>query len=188
DGEEAVLFNVFDAPTPVDACLVEQYALYIEPAWTPAKSDAWYACAAKNAGTLGTWGMQARRRSDGASITGSLQTYVWGWSDQLLPSGEVAYLVETLPTLVRFDRADVPDTALTVMTLVNGLWQSIGVLPVAGPPKIVLEAARGANGVGSSTGLAELSLRDADDDGIAELELTGGQWIEYDGSAFAVQP
>ena len=91
-----------------------------------------------------------------------------------------------LPDLVRFDRADVTETPLAVMTLVDGLWNQVGVLPVPGPPKIVSEPARGPNGVGSATGLAELSLRDDDNDGLAELEMASGEWVEHDGSELTV--
>ena len=43
-------------------------------------------------------------------------------------------------------------------------------------------------GIGSATGLAELSLRDNDNDGLAELEMASGEWVEFDGTGFTVVP
>jgi hypothetical protein len=55
--------------------------------------------------------MQARRVSDGTSITGGQRVYVWGRTDRLLPSGEIVYLTERLPERTRFDLADVAPIA-----------------------------------------------------------------------------
>jgi hypothetical protein len=186
DGAPALVVNVFDADEPVDRCLVEQYALYLDPPWTQEKADAWYACAATNDATLGRWGMQARHRATGASITGSTDSYVWGWSNGLLGTGELTYLVETFAGPVRFDRMDVPPSPLSVRALVNGLWADRGTLPLPGPPKLVPVPAAGARGVGSFTAFVELSHRDADADGILEIELASGEWVEWDGVRFAV--
>ena len=114
---EVVLINSFTHDAPIDSCIDEQYPLYLEPTWTQEKQDVWYGCVEANLASPGVWGMQARREDTGASVTGSGQTYVWGWSDAILPGGEIAYLVESLPAQVRFDLADVPASQLQVLAL-----------------------------------------------------------------------
>jgi hypothetical protein len=185
DGVEAVIFDYFVADAPVDSCLDEQYQLYLPPAWTEEKARIWYECFGSNVGSIGIWGMQARRVSDGASITGSQRTYVWGRSDRLLPGGEIVYLVETLPERTRFDLADVVPTPLAVNALVAGLWTGRGTFPIAARPVIAHVPAEGATGVGSNTALAELDLADRDGDGLAEVHLEGDVWVGWDAAATA---
>lgn len=186
-GEEAVMFDYFVASGPVDTCLDEQYALYLPPTWTPEKVAAWNACIAQIVGQTGTWGMQVRRLSDGASLTGSLNTYVWGATERLLPSGELVYVVESMPSGARFDVADVPASALHVWALVDGLWSPRGDLPIAGRPRILSVPAEGDVGVGSFSMPTALDLTDTDGDGLAELALTSGERVAWDGTAFVVR-
>ncbi|MBX7193925.1 MAG: hypothetical protein K1X94_17865 [Sandaracinaceae bacterium] len=186
-GEDAVMFDYFVASGPVDTCLDEQYALYLPPTWTPEKVAAWNACISQIVGQTGTWGMQVRRLSDGASVTGSLNTYVWGATDRLLPSGELVYVVESMPSGARFDVADVAPSALHVWALVDGLWSARGDLPIAGRPRVVSVAAEGDVGVGSFSMPTALELTDVDGDGLAELGLAGGERVGWDGRAFVVR-
>lgn len=188
---EAVMVNVFDQTAPIDMCVDEQYQLYIPPTWTPEKADAWYDCAAVNVASPGRWGMQVRRVSDGASVTGSQDTYVWGWSDAVHPGGERVYLVEVLPSSVRFDLVDAPATAMMVWALPgDGLWSPRGQLPVAGRPMIASVPAEGSRGVGSYTALAELVLEDRDGDGLQDVQLADGSWAGWaeDAGAYAAKP
>lgn len=186
-GQDAVMFDYFVASGPVDSCLDEQYALYLPPTWTPEKVTAWNACISQIVGQTGTWGMQVRRLSDGASVTGSLNTYVWGASDRLLPSGELVYVVESMPSGARFDVADVPASAMHVWALVDGLWSPRGDLPIAGRPRILSVPAEGDVGVGSFSMPTALDLSDLDDDGLVELALTSGERLEWNGTAFVVR-
>lgn len=187
DGSEALIVSYFAQNSPVDDCVWEQYQLYLEPTWTDEKADAWYGCFGQNVGAMGKWGMQVYRRSDGLPLTGSLETYVWGWSDALLPSGERVYLVEYLAGEGRFDLTDRAATAMNVWALVDGLWTARGVFPVAGRPALGWESARGATGVGSYTALAQLVTSDADGDGLVDVQLEDGTLVGWDGSAFAVR-
>jgi hypothetical protein len=187
DGVDAAIFDYFDAEAPYDTCLVQQYDLYLPPAWTDEKARVWYECFNRNVASMGRWGMQARRVGDGASVTGSQDTYVWGRSDRLLPGGEILYLVEVLPSRVRFDLADVPPSALRVYALVAGLWTERGVFPVAGRPALRSVMPEGAIGVGSFTGLAELDALDLDGDGLDEIALTDGTRIGASGTTFVVK-
>jgi len=188
DGNDAVIFDYFAADAPVDTCLDEQYRLYLGP-YDMVEWDTWYACFAANVAQTGIWGMQARRVSDGGSITGSQQTYVWARSDRLLATGEIVYLVESLPARTRFDLADVAPTALNVYALVAGLWVGRGVFPVAGRPRIASVPAEGATGVGSYSGLAVPTTADRDRDGLDDVELDDGTWVGWDvaTSAFVVK-
>jgi hypothetical protein len=88
------------------------------------KQDVWYACANGHLAARGRWGMKVLRESDGAGLTGSQDTYVWGWSSALKCGGEVLYLVEFLPNPVRFDIRDslgvrLPPPQLVVYALVG---------------------------------------------------------------------
>lgn len=189
DGQAAIVVNYFAMQAPVDLCLDEQFQLYIPPTWTQEKADAWYGCFAKNRKAPGVWGMQAVREVDGAGITGSQGTYVWGWSTTLRTGGEPLYLVESLPGTTLWDLSDRAPSPLQVLALVDGLWAPRGVFPVAGRPKIALVAAEGARGVGSYTSFAELTAEDRDGDGLDEVALAGGAWIGWDAQAqaFAVK-
>jgi len=189
DGEEVIVFNYFVQDAPFDRCLEEQYALYLPPTWTPEKTEAWYGCFEQNVQSMGVWGMQVLRESDGVGRTGSLNTYVWGRSDELLPSGEMVYLVEILPGSGRFDLADRTPSALAVYALVDGLWSSRGNFPLAGRPKIRFEMPAGSRGVGSFTYYAELTLDDVDHDDLADVQLESGDWVGYDSSSgtFAIK-
>lgn len=191
DGAEAVIFDYFEADAPADTCLHEQYQLYLPPAWTEEKARIWNECFARNVGSIGVWGMQARRVTDGSSITGSQRTYVWGRTDRLLPSREIVYLVESLPERTRFDLADVAPTPLQVYALVGGLWTPRGTMPVAGRPVLAQIPAEGPTGVGSFTALAELDLADRDGDGLAEVRIagpTGDAWIGWEEGTAAFVP
>jgi hypothetical protein len=188
---ESVMVNVFTQTAPIDMCVDEQYQLYIPPTWTQEKADAWYDCVAVNVASPGRWGMQVRRLTDGASVTGSQDTYVWGWSDAVHPGGERVYLVEVLPSSVRFDLVDAPVTAIMVWALPgDGLWSPRGQLPVAGRPMIASVPAEDHRGVGSYTGLAELVLEDRDGDGLEDVQLADGSWAGWsdDAGAYVVKP
>ncbi len=180
DGEDTLLLNVFSMQAPVDYCLDEQFALYQPPTWTDDKADAWYGCFGQNVAASGTWGMQVRRQSDGTSVTGCGETYVWGWSDRLHPDGEALYLVEPLPGVGAFDLSDRESTALDVRALVDGLWVSRGLAPAVGRPRIVQTSVGGPVGLGSFSFVAGLSLDDRDDDGLDDVELEDGTWFGWD--------
>lgn len=196
DGEDALLVNYFttDWTHPDNAplsgrCKNEQYQLYMEPTWTKAKRDVWDACALRHAATKGHWGVKVLRESDGVALTASADTYVWGWSRSLHPSGETLYLVELMPNPVRFDvKADnggarIAPSALRVRALVNGLWADRGALPVAGRPVLVDLQKTGALGTGDFFGVKALSLADLDGDHLKEVAIAAASdsvvWIGW---------
>jgi len=183
DGQEVVLVNYFAMDAPVDLCLDEQFALYQPPTWTDEKADAWYGCFAQNKKAPGVWGMQVVDERTGQGLTGSQQTYVWGWSDQLVP-GELVYLVEYLPPTTLWDLSDVAPGPMQVLQLVDGLWQGRSAFPVAGRPKLRQVTPTGARGVGSYTTLAELTLHPGDPPGV---ELEDGTVVAHDGGAWVVR-
>jgi hypothetical protein len=209
DGEDVLLVNYFtsDWTHPDNAplagkCKNEQYQLYMEPTWTKTKRDVWDACALRHAATKGRWSMKVLRESDGALLTGSADTYVWGWSSSLKPDGEILYLVEILPNPVRFDIKDdrgdrLAPPELHVWSLVNGLWADRGTLPIAGRPVLVDLRKTGALGTGDFFGVKALSLTDLDGDGLEEIAIgtpsdavvwigwssSSGSWITKTGVA-----
>lgn len=176
DGAEVLLVNYFAMDAPIDLCLHEQFDLYQPPTWTDAKADAWYSCFAKNRTAPGVWGMQVVDERTGAGLTGSQGTYVWGWTDELLP-GERTYLVEYLAGPGAFDLSDRPLTPLRVHTLSQGLWQPRGEFPLAGRPKLRMQDPQGPRGVGSYTAYAELTLHPGEPPG---LELDDGSIVAHD--------
>ncbi|MBK9758083.1 MAG: hypothetical protein IPO88_32130 [Nannocystis sp.] len=176
DGAEVLLINYFAMAAPIDLCLVEQFALYQPPTWTDEKADAWYSCFAKNRTAPGVWGMQVVDERTGLGLTGSQGTYVWGWSDLLLP-GERVYLVEYLAGPGAFDLSDRPLTPLKVHALSQGLWQARGEFPIAGRPKLQMVDPAGPRGVGSYTLYSELTLHPGDPAGV---ELADGSIVAHD--------
>lgn len=179
NGEDVVVFNVFSMDAPIDRCLDEQFALYQDPPWTQEKAQAWYACFGQNRQAPGVWGMQVLRERDGAVLTGSPETYVWGRVDTLLPGGEVLYLVEHLPGAGAFDLSDRQASPLQVRALVDGQWSDRGTFPVPGRPRIVPTGPGGPRGLGSYSHFAELDVRDRDGDGLGEVRLANGTWIGW---------
>lgn len=179
DGEPVVMVNYFDQDAPYDVCLEEQWDLYQDPAWTDEKAETWYACFAENVASMGVWGMKVFREVDGTVLTGGQHHYVWGWTDRLLPSGEVIYLVELLPDSGRFDLDDRSATALEVYALIDGLWSSRGRFPVEGRPSLKSLSPTDDLGVGSFTTVSELTLADSDSDGLVEVQLVDGSWVAW---------
>jgi hypothetical protein len=195
DGEDVLLVNYFstDWTQPDNAplaskCKNEQYQLYMEPTWTQAKRDVWEACALRHAATKGHWSMKVLRESDGTVLTGSADTYVWGWSSSLVSSREILYLVDILPDPVRFDIKDdagvrIAPSELHVSALVDGRWADRGALPVAGRPVLVDVPKTGALGTGDFYGVKALSLADLDHDGLEEVAIStasgGVVWIGW---------
>lgn len=180
DGVDSVVVNYFRQEAPVDLCLALQFDLYVEPTWTAAKSMAWYSCFARNVRARGVWGMMALRESDGQSVTGGLNVYVWGRSDRLTASRETLYLVEQLPGAGYFDLSDRAASPLVAYALVGGLFQNRGVFPAAGRPAIRQVSPSGSVGVGSYTYVAELDEQDVDGDGAMEVRMRDGRWVGWD--------
>jgi hypothetical protein len=123
------------------------------------------------------WGMSVKRLSDGAQLTGSLDTYVWGWSTALRPGGEPIYLVEPTPNPVRFDLKTseggprLPAPQLLMRALVGGLWQDRGTFPIAARPAANWLPKIGGLGTGDYTGVRTLLLADRDGDGLSEVDM-----------------
>ena len=180
DGEAVVVIDYFDMDAPISYCLDEQFALYQDPAWTDEKAEAWYECFGANVAAPGRWGMQVVRESDGVGLTGAQELYVWGWTDTVLPGGEVVYLVEQLPGVGAFDLSDREPSELQLWALVDGLFQPRASAPVAGRPKIFTAPPRPELGQGAFSYTAELTLADRDRDGLDEIQLDDDQWIGWD--------
>jgi hypothetical protein len=180
DRENVVIFNVFRQAAPLRDCLKEQYQLYLEPRWTTEKQHNWHACIAGNLKSPGTWNTQVLRERDGTPLAANPNAYVWGASKDLLPSGEVAYLVEPLPEQpASFDLSAHPPGPMLVRALSKGMWSERGGLPVAGRPKIRAVPGSGSRGHGSYTYFAELALEDIDGDGLKDIQMADGAWVGY---------
>jgi len=180
DGEAVVVIDYFDMEAPIDYCLDEQFALYQDPAWTDEKAAAWYDCFEANVTAPGRWGMQVLRESDGAGLTGAQELYVWGWTDTVLPGGEIIYLVEQLPGVGAFDLSDREPSELQLWALVGGLFEPRASAPIAGRPRVIAAPPRPDLGQGAFSYAAELTLADRDRDGLDEIQLDDDQWIGWD--------
>jgi len=183
DRQNVVIVNYFREDSPVKTCLKEQYQLYLEPRWTPEKQQAWHACIAGNLQAPGMWNMRVLRERDGMPLADSSNVYVWGASRELVPSGEMVYLVESLPgKSVPFDLRELPPGSMLVRALSNGAWSERGAIPIAGRPRIRAVQGSGSRGYGSYTYFAELTLEDIDGDGLKDLQLADGMWVGYSSS------
>ena len=111
----------FNQAAPVDTCQALQYAATAAGAGN-AEFTAFYNCFQKNAGLGGSLSAQGQwttvflRQDTGAAITGGVG-YVWGYSSRLLPSGQVAYLVEFPQAGARFNLSQEPPRQLAVNTV-----------------------------------------------------------------------
>jgi hypothetical protein len=132
--------------------------------------------------------MKVIREADGAGLTGSLDTYVWGWSAALRAGNEIIYLLEWLPNPVRFDVTDdtgnrLAPSQLRAWALVNGLWSDRGTFPIAGRPELVDVPKTGSLGTGDFYPVKSLRLEDRDADGLQEvaIELASGDvvWVGW---------
>ena len=184
DGHAVILVDVFHAAADADRCLPEQYALYLPPTtnWGDAKYAAWLACAERSRETTGDWTAEALDVRTGELVGSVPRSYVWGWSDRVLPGGTPVYAVEALPDRAGFDldRRTEP-RALHLAAFDRGHWTDVAAFPAgAARPLVRAVQAHGAIGTGAFTALAELSLADRDGDGLAEIELADHTWIGFD--------
>ncbi|MBX4204695.1 MAG: dockerin type I repeat-containing protein [Candidatus Doudnabacteria bacterium] len=177
---DAIIFNYFIQEQPVSNCVYEQYQLTVAPVWTTAKDTAWNNCIAQNLKSKGNWAMAAYRQSDGVGLTASGNNYIWGMSDKLIPSGQMIYLTEILPTSVTFDLSDRPLPKLEARTIdANGFYGYTGTFPVSARPKIQVTIPEKNRGMGAGSYFAELTTQDLDFDGLLEVQLENGQWVGY---------
>jgi hypothetical protein len=131
--------------------------------------------------------MKVIREADGAGLTGSLDTYVWGWSAALREGNEIIYLLEWLPNPVRFDIADdsgnrLAPSQLRAWALVNGLWSDRGTFPIAGRPVLVDVPKTGSLGTGDFYPVKSLWLEDADADDFQDVAIataSGVVWVGW---------
>lgn len=180
DREHVIIFNYFREEAPQQTCIKEQYQLYLDPAWTLDKQQIWHTCIAMNRTAPGMWNMQVLRERDGIPLAESRNVYIWGASRELLPNGEMVYLVESLPQrTVPFDLGEHAPSPLLIRALNNGQWSERGTLPVARRPNIQLVGGSGSRGCGSYNCFAELVLKDIDGDGIKDIQMADGTWIGY---------
>src|SRR5262249_14962040 len=91
DSEPVIVFDLFKQLQGVSTCAAEQQA----------GGDTWVNCLNSNRASRGSWGVQVLRERDGALLSSVDQTFIWGRSDKILPSGDVVYLSEILPSDVR---------------------------------------------------------------------------------------
>jgi len=180
DGERVIIFNYFRQEAPLRTCLKEQYDLYLAPAWTANKQEAWHSCSAANLASPGLWNMRVLRERDGSLLAENLNVYIWGASTDLLPSSEMVYLVELLPPqAIPFDLSPHAPGPLHVRALNNGQWSERGMFPIAGRPSLRFDGGGGPRGCGSYDCFAELILEDIDGDGLKDIQMADGSWIGY---------
>lgn len=188
DGNDIIIYNYFTQPHTTQ-CQYEQGQLYATN-WSAAAYSVWSSCIVTEAAiNAGRWGMRVRDQRTGGVLTGSLDTYVWGQSNRLVPSGETVYLVEPLTAGgTHFDFSSESHHALEIRALVGGRWATRGILPSATRP--ALTWATPAN-VGLSVAAdMELTLQDRDGDGLLDVQLTDGTWAGYSTAAgmFVTKP
>jgi hypothetical protein len=216
DGTEVLAFNYFTQTSPPNwgsysnSCVNEQceynqhQSLFNQPCqqnsdcgtpgWTCASGVCaptdWENCLLLDLTTSGRWGFSVRRQTDGVTLTGSLDTYVWGRSNQIMPNREWVYFPQWLSSPVLFnDPATAPLRKLGAYALVNGLWTLRGMLPVCGRPWLTLSP-HGTSGrsavIGDAGDIADLTLQDVDLDGNMDLEMQidnadppNCEWVGY---------
>lgn len=171
---EVDIVNYFKQSAPVDTCIPEQRLYY------KGNQDPWQACILKNLKSKGVWGMRVIRESNGATLTGSLNSYIWGKADNFYSTAEPVYLVEILPDSEMFDLSDQPPPKLQARTIgANGLWNVLGTFPITGRPLIKKVPPSSSRGLGIGYYYAELTTSDRDEDGFMDVQLTDGSWVGY---------
>ena len=174
------LHNEFHVTSTYDKCVAEQHAALAAPNDATLASAA-QACIRDHAlAATGSWHAVLTHAESGLPLSTRLFSSVWGASDKLLPSGEVAFLVEAMPQQLRFDRQGYASGNLRVMVAdANHQLQEVATLPIAGRPKTRIAPAREGGRGSSQAGFVELLTSDVDANGLVEIELEGGQRLEY---------
>jgi hypothetical protein len=151
DGKDVVIFNQFDADPYAYKCSDEQYAVYTSN-WDPNVYNRFVLCLGRvRDAARGRWRMITKNMATGAGLTGSMNTYVWGMSTDLVPSPEPVYFVELLPTNQKVAFWHTLDGSfakqpLYAFSLVKALWTSRGKVQLSTDPTRVFRPVQRANG------------------------------------------
>jgi hypothetical protein len=203
DQHDAVGVDIFEAANPKVACQAEQSQLYTDgwsagfarppkvadadaKPWSPVKSRAWNECLRETVHALGRWSFETYDETTGKPLRTLRDSYVWGWSDKVLPMG-TAFIVEPLPPRSLFDftwdfdrNAPKSSSGMLVQTLGRGGWTTLFHTPAGVRPAIQHVQPRGARGSGDYTFFTELVTKDIDHDGLLEIQFRDGSWFGYD--------
>jgi len=169
EGTDVVVFNYFNAqPDPNDAipdsCDAELANYDNDP-------QAWTDCADEQFAQPGEWGFQALNLDTGISVTGGTGIYIWGMSDQLLPSNEMAYIVEHVPAGSPFNFLVDTSNPIHVYTHENGGFVSQGTIPNNWRPLLKDQKHTDTLSSGNQSVTYDLILEDRNNDGNMDIQM-----------------
>jgi hypothetical protein len=184
--KRAVAFSVFrlDALANQRTCETEQRAYFRSR--TDAADTVFRACVIGTSSSAGRWAVQVLDETTGASFLAVADTYLWGFSTEILPGGQTVFLVERFERSIPFNRSGVPDPQIRVLQLnsqPNWKVTDIGLLPAAGAP-VVRERGYGSTpppfAHHKSGNLSRLSTRpNALAKGLVDFQMATGAWVGY---------
>lgn len=186
EGRAAVAFSVFrvSSPDTQRTCEAEQRADY--KARSAASNEAFLACVISTSGTVGRWTLQVLDERTGASAVAAADTYLWGFSNEILPGGRTVLLVEKLNRPVPFNRLGVSEPQIHLLQLESTptwAFTELGALPIQGAPYTQERGydvapppfAQYKSGPNSRL----VVRRNAQAKGLMDFQLVNGKWIGY---------
>jgi hypothetical protein len=193
-GKPYVIFNLFTKADPRPDCqeelLAEQASHFDATASAPyekvcVKQKVWL--------VPGHWSVEILDAQTGASVKHYPNLYVWGEAPSVVANQSNILLAQRMTSNggeVRFDQTARLIDSFALVRLVSGpALTSVATLAAPpSPPQITPQISNIVGnyygsyppGVGSSfEGIAKLTLRDIDGDGLNDIELRNGQWIGW---------
>lgn len=191
-GWPAVAFNVFRLVSPEPACEAEQRAMF-SSGFTAAATRTYDTCLIGTAARPGRWMLQALDETNGNGVAALPDSYLWGYSDRLLPGGALVFIVEPFAAPTPFARPKDSSRAMNLVTLQSApAWQfqAAGSFPVAGRPALrsdPYDANPPLAGQHLSGNFMHLQTRPNDDaPGLVDVKLENGNWVGWSPQARAV--
>ena len=188
----AVAFNVFRLTSPAPSCESEQRALF-KGGFTDALQQVYRTCVIGTAAQPGRWTLQVLDESNGSGVVAISDSYMWGYTDKLLPGGRLSFIVEPFSAPIPFARPSDSTSKMKIYALnssPNWQLQEVGMFPVTGRPSLRLDSYEtnpAINGQGKNGNFMHLRTRTNQlAAGLVDVQLQNGQWVGYSAAAGGV--
>ena len=191
-GAPAIAFNVFRLLSLVPSCEAEQRVMF-NSGFTETSTRAYDTCLIGTASQPGRWMLQVLDENNGSGVAALQDAYMWGYTDRLLPGGQLSIIVEPFAAPTPFARPRDTTRAMNIYALQSSpTWQfqGVGTFPIAGRPALRYDA-YDANPPAASQHMTGnfMHLRtrpNAVAGGLVDVQLENGRWVGYSPQAGTV--
>jgi hypothetical protein len=191
-GTPAVAFNVFRLSSPAPSCETEQRALF-NGGFTDSLQQVYRTCVIGTASHTGRWTLQVLDEGTGSGVVAIQDSYMWGYTDKLLPGGQLSFIVEPFDAPTPFARPKDSPRQMKIYALQSSSsWQlqNVAMFPVTGRPALrydSYETNPTLAGQGKNGNFMHLRTRpNQQASGLVDIQLENGQWVGYSGSAAGI--